>query len=943
MLVLIADDLKSNQALLAELVKEMGHKVIIANNGQQAVEAVEQHQPHLILMDIIMPVMDGLQAIKKIRKLDKEHWIPIIVVSSANKSADVVKGIEAGADDYLTIPIVSEIVQAKIRAMTRIKQLSDDNLELTQDRDAYLNRVMIENDRYRQLKTAINESAIVVEMDVRGDITHVNDKFCQLSGYSEQELLGKNHQILHSKTHSRDEFKQLWTCISNGKIWQGDICNKSKEGMLFWVRTTIVPFFDSKTKTPTKFLAIRFDLSEQKESEQALKTMFEQSPLGIALVDSLTGEVEDVNQQFAEISGRNIDEIINLDWMNLPLSYSSDDKQVNENVIGEDVVAYRRMQKHLRKPNDDEVWLNMTVAPVMVGENEPPKHLCMVEDITQSKQNEYELQELAHYDPLTKLPNRTLFSKRYQQAIEYMKHTDTVLAICFIDLDHFKPVNDTYGHDVGDKLLVQVAKRVKSCIRVEDTLSRQGGDEFALILGGMDTVHECKHLLERVLHAIAQPYLIHDHTIQISASGGISIYPIDDGEIDTVLRHTDQAMYQAKLAGRNRYHMFNAEDAKKNVDKHIRLQEVKQALKSNELALYYQPKVNMKTGKAFGVEALIRWIHPKRGLIPPLDFLPVINDTPVELDVGDWVINEALNQAEIWKRQGLEIEISINISCRHLLAPDFVLYLGQALKQHSNIDPRYIQLEILESSVLSDLTAIGEVIQACKEKLSIHVALDDFGTGYSSLTHLRHLAADTVKIDQSFVRNLLHDPNDYAIIDSVIRLSEAFDREIIAEGVETTEHGLMLMVMGCIEAQGYGIARPMPALDVYDWFDAYTPNEEWIKCGKNVVTVKDQKIKIITLTTEQWINTIEQAMLNNNKDHEITRCHLGAWLNRLRNDQVFNKRNMSQIEQMHDVLFSLGDNVMNEYRENNLEAAKGELRDLRKTLNGLQELLEKSA
>jgi diguanylate cyclase (GGDEF)-like protein/PAS domain S-box-containing protein len=942
MLILIADDLKANQAILSEVVKRMGHEVTLADNGQQAVEAVLRYQPHVILMDIIMPVMDGIEAITKIRELDQEHWIPIIVISSANKPTDVVKGIEAGADDYLTIPIITEIVEAKISAMLRIKQLSDDNLELTQDRDAYLNRVMVENDRYRQLKTAINESAIVVEMDVSGYITHVNDKFCQLSGYRENELLGKNHQILHSKTHSRDEFKKLWKCISKGKVWQGDICNKSKDGKLFWVRTTIVPFFDSKTNIPVKFLAIRFDLSEQKESEQALKpfkTMFEQSPLGIALVDSVSGAVQDVNQQFADISGRNIDEITNLDWMNIP---ASDDTAGN--VVSEEVVAYRRMQKRVSKPNDEDVWLNLTVAPVIVEEDESPKHLCMVEDITQSKQHEYELQELAHYDPLTKLPNRTLFSKRYLQAIEYMKHTDTVLAICFIDLDHFKPVNDTYGHDVGDKLLIQVAKRVKYCIRAEDTLSRQGGDEFALILGGMDTVIECKHLLDRVLHTIAQPYLINEHTIQISASGGISIYPLDDCEIDTVLRHTDQAMYQAKLAGRNRYHMFNAADAKKNVDKHIRLQEVKKSLKNENLELYYQPKVNMKTGHAFGVEALIRWIHPTKGLIPPLDFLPVIEGTPVELDIGNWVIKEALNQADSWKRQGLELEISINISCRHLLAPDFVYYLEQALNQHPNIDPRYIQLEILESSVLSDLTAIGDVIQLCKDKLSIHVALDDFGTGYSSLTHLRHLAADTVKIDQSFVRNLLNDPNDYAIIDSVIRLSEAFDREIIAEGVETTEHGLMLMVMGCTEAQGYGIARPMPASDIHDWFDTYTPNEEWISCGKNSITVKDQKIKIITLTTEQWINAIEKAVLeNDDKNHEVKRCHLGAWLNRLRNDQVFNKRNMTQIEQMHDVLFSLGDNVMNEYRANNIEAAKVELNELRETLNGLQELLEKSA
>lgn len=457
MLVLIADDLNVNQALLAVIVKEMGHEVIIVDNGQQAVEAVKNHHPHIILMDIIMPVMNGLQAIKEIRQLQNESWIPIIVTSSAVNPEDIVKGIDAGADDYLTIPFVSEVVQAKIRAMLRIKQLSEDNVTLLQERNTYFENLQVENDQHKQLKQSLDAAAIVAETNAAGLITYVNDLFCEISGYNESELLGQNHRILNSGHHSQEFFKDLWATISSGQIWFGDICNKAKDGQLYWVRTTIVPFIDSKSGKPTKYQAIRFD-------------------------------------------------------------------------------------------------------------------------ITKSKQYEAKLQELAHYDALTKLPNRTLFSTRYAQAIDKVEHSPLVLAVCFIDLDYFKTINDTFGHDVGDKLLIHVSKRIEHCIRAEDTLSRQGGDEFALLLGGMATEEECKQLLNRVLQSVAEPYVIDENRIQISASAGLSIYSVGEEDMGAVLRQTDKAMYQAKLAGRNRYHLFNTADAKNHVDKHVRVQEVRQAL-----------------------------------------------------------------------------------------------------------------------------------------------------------------------------------------------------------------------------------------------------------------------------------------------------------------------------------------------------------------------------
>ena len=386
-----------------------------------------------------------------------------------------------------------------------------------------------------------------------------------------------------------------------------------------------------------------------------------------------------------------------------------------------------------------------------------------------------------------------------------------MLAICFLDLDDFKVVNDTFGHGEGDKLLVAVAARLKKNIRDVDTVSRQGGDEFILLLNEIPSIEQLELTLERIRHAMIKSYLIEGRIHNINLSFGATVYARDNADLDTLLRHADHAMYQAKLTGKNRYYLFDNINDDLVAQQHNDLQEVRQALINNEFQLYYQPKVNMKTGELFGAEALIRWIHPDNGLIPPLDFLPLVESSEVEIDIGGWVINQAVKQLNTWFKQDIDLELSINISSHHLQSPLFLVQLKTALSRYPAVRPHNLQLEILESSALGDISTTHDLIKQCQTELGLSIALDDFGTGYSSLTHLRNLPANTIKIDQTFVRDLLDDPNDFSIIDGVISLAEAFDREIIAEGVETTEHGLMLMVMGCDSAQGYGIARPLPA------------------------------------------------------------------------------------------------------------------------------------
>jgi EAL domain-containing protein (putative c-di-GMP-specific phosphodiesterase class I) len=335
-------------------------------------------------------------------------------------------------------------------------------------------------------------------------------------------------------------------------------------------------------------------------------------------------------------------------------------------------------------------------------------------------------------------------------------------------------------------------------------------------------------VVRRLLAAAAEPLRIEGQLIQVSASLGATVYPqSEDIEPDQLLRQADQAMYQSKQAGKNRFHFFDTNQDLVARGHHQSLERIRQALSTNEFVLYYQPKVNMRDGTIVGAEALIRWNHPDQGLLSPMAFLPEIEDHPLALAVGEWVIDTALRQMERWLDGGLDMAVSVNVGARQLQDPNFVDRLRSILAVHPRIDPTRLQLEVLETSALEDFTGVSHVIDTCRE-IGVTFALDDFGTGYSSLTYLKRLPVTLLKIDQSFVRGMLNDPNDLAILKGVIGLAVAFKREVIAEGVETVAHGTSLIQLGCELAQGYGIARPMPPEQMPTWVASWQPDAAWI-------------------------------------------------------------------------------------------------------------------
>lgn len=421
---------------------------------------------------------------------------------------------------------------------------------------------------------------------------------------------------------------------------------------------------------------------------------------------------------------------------------------------------------------------------------------------------------------------------------------------------------------------------------------------------------------------------------------GATLYPNDNADLDTLIRHADHAMYQAKLAGKNQLHFFNAADDKQIAYKQNKLQEIKQALTNNEFRLYYQPKVNMKTGKVFGAEALIRWHHPDKGMIPPLEFLPVIEGTGLEIELGNWVIHEALQQLTTWQQQDIDLEISVNISSFHLQSPAFFDQLKEALESHLDIKPQRLQLEILESSALGDLKTISAIIKNCQTILGVNVALDDFGTGYSSLAHIRDLSANVIKIDRSFIRDLLIDPDDYSITEGVIGLAKAFNLDIIAEGVETTEQGIMLILMGCQEAQGYHISRPLPAERFQTWLTDYTPNPDWLYYDQHTLSLQQKKIILLQLTSKQWFEKVLSLSDDNQIELSLAKCHLGAWLNQLEQDKVFNHHWLKGPIQAHDAMFNKARDLINIKSTLDIDIKPNAISEFKTTYQHLDTLLQ---
>ena len=479
-------------------------------------------------------------------------------------------------------------------------------------------------------------------------------------------------------------------------------------------------------------------------------------------------------------------------------------------------------------PHGGQRWIRNLGKTVALDANGAPLRMLGVSiDVTQQREQEQQLQRLAHHDALTGLPNRVLLARKITEAMAQARAQGTLLGVAYLDLDGFKPVNDRHGHDAGDRLLVMAASRLTGALRTTDCVARLGGDEFVILLPGLHSATDCEKALHQVMSNLAMPYTLGKDCVTVTASIGYTLFPQNDADADTLVRHADQAMYAAKQAGRNRYCQFDSTSERVAQQAQANTARMQAALEGGQFMLYLQPKVDMRLGTVVGAEALARWQHPEQGVLSPAAFLPLIEGTELEIIFGTWVVDTALDMAQTLHAQGLNLTVSINITAPHLQQPDFAPWLASRLARYPQLPRGSLKIEITETAALYNLAPVAETLLQLRQ-LGVNTALDDFGTGYSSLTYLRRLPLDTLKIDQSFVRGMESDAGDLAIVQGVIGLAHSFGYRVIGEGVETIEQGRMLLSMGCRLAQGYCIARPMPLQDFITWQKDWQAPAQWL-------------------------------------------------------------------------------------------------------------------
>ena len=622
----------------------------------------------------------------------------------------------------------------------------------------------------------------------------------------------------------RDHMAGLADCL------EYEIRCRTQTGGWRWILTRgRVVEWDAEGK-PLMMAGTHTDITQRKQFELSIKeavTVFESSYEGIMIVNT-DSVITRVNPAFTRITGFSADEAIG---QSTKIMASS--RQVpgyyRDIWASLQTQGFWRGEMWNRRKNGELFAQLLSASTVRDDAGEVQHYVAVFSDISQLKAHEAELDRVAHFDPLTGTPNRRLLADRMEQSIARTNRSDKSLAVCYLDLDGFKAINDQYGHAFGDQLLVGVSNNLRHVLRSEDTLARLGGDEFVLLLSDISSPEECSLILARVVNAIRTPLAIDGHEISVSASIGVSLYPQDHSDADTLLRHADQAMYLAKESGKNRFHLFDPDSDRKAQFHRQFVERLHIALDSGEFVLHYQPKVDLLTGQVIGAEALIRWQHPEQGLLSPAAFLSHVEGSSVDHPLGIWVIDTALQQAAVWIAQGHPIKVSVNIGGNHLLRPSFLQDLKLSLARQPSVATQWLELEVLESAAITDMGQAVTVLSQCKE-LGLSLALDDFGTGYSSLAYLRTLPIDTLKIDQSFVRDMLTDAEDFGIVECVVRLASAFKRDVIAEGVETLEHGQALLKLGCRLAQGYGIARPMPPDQLLPWCEDWTARAAWLAC-----------------------------------------------------------------------------------------------------------------
>ncbi|MBH1978246.1 MAG: EAL domain-containing protein [Comamonadaceae bacterium] len=559
------------------------------------------------------------------------------------------------------------------------------------------------------------------------------------------------------------------------------------------------------------------DITLLRQTEQRFQVAFRASPLAASIAQISDGRFIEVNDKYEKYFGWTRADLIGKSTLDIGLWVDLASRQAWLDELRRVGTALDFESQWRCKSG--EIRLVSLSAELIDIDNEPLV-LAFIQDITERKENEARIDFLAHHDPLTGLPNRVLFRDRFALAMAWSERSGCKVALLYVDLDHFKTINDTLGHPVGDHLLQQVAQRLRGCVRETDTISRQGGDEFLIALTDIHDQEAVSRVTTKVIDALSKPFSIDNHELAATVSMGVAVWPDDGQDFDALLQRADTAMYQAKAAGRNTYRFYTAQMNAQALEQFQLRTALHWALDQHQFVLHYQPQIELASGRVVGVEALLRWQRGPQELLLPGRFIAAAEESGLIVPIGEWVLREACAQAVRWQQAGLpEMTMAVNLSAVQFRRSDLLCTVTQALVD-SGLDPAWLELELTESLLIDDAEQVLETLRRLKA-LGVCLSIDDFGTGYSSLAYLKRFAVDKLKIDQSFVRDIVSDPDDAAIVRAIISMARSLKLKVIAEGVETGELASILHLYQCHEAQGYHYARPMPADALVDWLQSY--------------------------------------------------------------------------------------------------------------------------
>jgi diguanylate cyclase (GGDEF)-like protein/PAS domain S-box-containing protein len=665
---------------------------------------------------------------------------------------------------------------------------------------------------YDALRATVNA---VVICDSHGNIQWVNPAFTRTTGYAAEEVIGRNPRVLRSGLMKPEFYENLWRTIQSGDVWKGDIVNRRRDGSLYVEDMSITPV--RRDGQITHYVAIKQDVSERqrteaalRESEQRFRDIFEQSLDAIVVTDP-EHSIIDANPAVERLLGWSREELIGRSSLSLAADAGGSEHIVS---VLRDQGVVRDYETRARTRDGGTVEIQMNAVPRWDDRGHLLGYQAIMRDITARKRFEEELQHLAFHDWLTGLPNLALFRDRLEHAVAQADRTSTRLGLVYLDLDRFKTLNDSHGHNAGDRAIQQVARRLLACFREEDTVARIGGDEFTIIIERVSGPAQLTHLLERVAAALRTPVLVDGNRVEMEASIGAIIY--DGAEelahgagrtAEDLIRKADAAMYQAKRRSGTRFHIF---DPAVDQDGSARLrqqQELRRAIDNDELTTLYQPVIDIESGTLWGIEVLARWIHPERGTVGPNEFIPVAEESGLIGRLGEWILDHACQDMARWTSEGIAagVRLMVNLSARQLEdreLPDRIA----ALLDRCGVNPTQLHLEVTETVAVQHPGRVQGL-----RAIGASVSVDDFGTGYSSLRYLKDLDVDGLKVDMGFVQDMENDPKLAAIVRTVITLGYELGLDVVAEGIETETQLKMLQTMGCRLGQGYLFSRPIDA------------------------------------------------------------------------------------------------------------------------------------